>query len=251
MKRQPSVLTAVALLACFVFSACGTTGKTSRFALEFDSSQKPQVASEIRVASAAIEENAAQLIAVSVIPWGKFDSDDLRNIEQSLRDTIALNLPATLPTTESRLDIHLVVRRYVVSTSNMCVAVLACVAWAATNSKGALIFEEQFYASKKVYLGTIGLLKDSVHKAIVRRIATGSLALASGLSAESLRPTSFDDTFTSLEEAATNLPSKMVSLAPILGLVIPSGVSTVKWEVAKPSENFDWHGFLKELYSRP
>jgi hypothetical protein len=131
--------------------------------------------SDIRIASAAMDENAAHLTAVSERQWGQFGPNDLRSLERSLRDTIAPHLPTTSHSTESRLDIHLVIRRYVVGVSNTGGAVLACVAWAATANR-TVIYEEQFYASDAGYLiGTIGGLKDAVHEAIVRRIATISL----------------------------------------------------------------------------
>jgi hypothetical protein len=160
------------------------------------------------------------------------------------------------------MDLHLVVRRYVVSTSNTAGAVLACVAWAATTLKGSLIYEEQFYASDAGYLvTTIGLIKDSVHKAIVRRIATTSLAIAQDRAA-SLEPRTFDRTSTSFEDAASRLPQTMVSLGnpslaafpnrtvSVVGLLTPSGVSTIEWKVASPSQAFDWTGYLAKLYGR-
>ncbi len=259
MTRRSTLLTALVLSACATLSACGITGGTSRFVVPLGLSQPPIVTSEIRVASAGMDVNPAYLNAVAVFRWGKFDADDLRNLEVSLRDTITQHLPRPSRLTESRLDIHLVIRRYVVSVSNTAGAVLACVAWAATDSQGTLIFEEQFYASDVVYVvGTIGLLKDSVHEAIVRRIATTSLALASDPSAASLEPLTFEKTSTSLDEAASRLPRTMVSMgvpmpSPIalVGLLIPSGISTVQWEVAKQSENFDWKGYLAKLYTRP
>jgi hypothetical protein len=261
------------LLACAALSACGTTGDTSRFVLPLDLPQSLKVASEVRVASAAMDADAARLNAVNVRPWGKFGPDDLKNIEQSLRDTISPHLPAAPLSHASRLDIHLVIRRYVVSVSNTGGAVLVCVAWAATSSKGILIYDEQFYASEAVYLvGTIGLLKDSVHKAIVRRIATTSLVLASDPAAASPRPAAFANTSTSLDDAVSRLPRTMVSLGVpalaalptppagsplptrvvnVVGLLTPTGVSTVQWEAAKPSEGFDWQGYLQELSTKP
>jgi hypothetical protein len=132
-------------------------------------------------------------------------------------------------------------------------------------------------------IGTIGLLKDSVHEAIVRRIATTSLALAADPAAAHPRPTTFDKTSTSLDEAVARLPRviEMVPLgvptpiSPILGglanwplVAAPafvlgtlieiivfdggpfrrSGESTMQWEVANPSDNFDWQGYLEKLY---
>jgi hypothetical protein len=265
MSMKRFLLITLGFLAWGVLLGCGTTGKTSRFVLPLDLGQSPQVTSEIRVASAAMEADAAHLIAVKVFEWGKFGTDDLRNLEQSLRNTIMEHLPATLDSTRSRLDIHLVVRRYIVGTSNMGGAVLACVAWAAASSQGKLIYKEQFYAWGAVYfIGTIGLLKDSVHKAIVRRIATTSMAIASDPGAASPWPTTFENTSTSLQEAVSHLPRGMVSarpsgpsdnifgaLANVVDLFTPPIVVIVQWEVAKPSENFDWQGYLEKLNTVP
>jgi hypothetical protein len=154
------------------------------------------------------------------------------------------------------------IRRYMVSVSNTSGAVLVSVTWAASESEGKLIYHEQFYASEAVYfIGTIGLLKESVHKAIVRRIATTSLALAAGPAAAEARPTTFDNTYTSLEEAVSRLPQTMVSMGhpslfvfpdPVVSLVTlltPSGVLPVQWTVVKPSQDFDWQGYLGKLYT--
>lgn len=239
---------------------CGTTGGTSRFTLPLDLPAGQKIAASVHVASAAMDTNASYLNPVKVRPWGKFGPNDLRNIEQSLQDTISLHLAPASRSTDSGMDLHLVVRRYVVSTSNTAVAVLACVAWAATTPRGALIYEEQFYASNAGYLvGTIGLIKDSVHEAIVRRIATMSLAIARD-GTSSLQPGQFDKTSTSFEDAVSRLPRTMVSMGnpslaafpdrtiSVVGLLTPSGVSTVEWKVASPSEAFDWSGYLAKLY---
>ena len=260
MKRQPTLLLALALLACAALSACGTTGATSYFALPLDLPRGEKVTADVHIASAAMDADAAYLNTVKVQPWGKFGPDDLKNIEQSLRDTISPHLTATSRSTDAKMDLHLVVRRYVVSTSNTAGAVLACVAWAATTPKGFVIYQEQFYASDAGYLvTTIGLIKDSVHKAIVRRIATTAIALAQDPAA-SPQPRKFDKTSTSFEEAASRLPQSMVSLGdPTLasfpnrtvsavGLLTPSGVSTIEWKVADPSGDFDWTGYLNKLY---
>ena len=263
MKQSRLLLTALGLLVCAGLSGCGTTGTTTRFVLDLEPSKSAQVVAEIRVASVAVDSNVAQFKAVKgVQPWGKFGTDDLRNIEQSLRDTIKAQLPATFRSTESRLDVHLVVRRYFVSVSNTGGAVLVNVAWAATDSQGKLIYQEQFYASDAVYLiGTIGRLKDSIHKAIIRRIATTSVALATSPGAASARPITFEYTSTTFEEAATRLPKTMVQMGNpymmafphpavmVIGALRPHDIATVQWDVAKPSEDFDWQGYLAKLYA--
>ena len=209
------------------------------------------------MASAAMAPDAATLINVNVQPWGEFSPDDLKNIEVSLRDTLRPYAPAN--PTDSKVDIHMVVRRYVVGTSNTGGAVLACVAWAATTSRGDILYDEQFYASGSGYLvGTIGLLKDSVDRAIVRRIAVTSLELVLH-PAEKPAPAKFPQTSTSLEEAAAQLPSTMVSMGnasmaafpnravSTVGLFTPNGIQTIEWHVAEPSQQFDWEGYLHNV----
>jgi len=248
----------IILLICSVLSGCGITGRTSRFALKLDLPTS-KVAANVHVASVVMEPNAAYLNAFKVYRWGKFGSDDLRNIEQSLQATITAHIVPASRSTDSRMDIHVVVRRYIVSTSNTGVAVLACVAWAATTPKGELIYEEQFYASDSgVLFGTIGLMKDSVHKAIVRRIVTTALVIV-GDGATGIQPRQFENTSTSFEEAVSRLPGKMVSLgnppfmplSPLesaIGVLTPSGVSMVNWGVATPPKAIDWTGHLAKLY---
>lgn len=255
-----SLTIAVALAACAALAACGTTGGTSRFVVSLDLRQRPNSVAEVRVASTGMDVDPAYLKAVNVFRWGKFNAADLRNIDASLRDTIAQYLPPPAPSTDARLDLHLVIRRYVVSASNTAGAALACVAWAATTPQGTRIFEEQFYASHAMYLvGTLGLIKDEVHRAIVGRIATTALALAADPTAANLPTITFERTSTSLDEAVARLPRTLVSmgvgLGPVplglVGILLPSGIATVEWEVANPSAEFDWAGYLQKVYTRP
>lgn len=255
MRQRQFLLMTLVLLACDVLLGCGTTGRSSRFLLTLEPNKIEQISSEIRIAPAAMEKDALRFMAVRVYAWGAFNTADLSNMEQSLRNTLASVAPAALPQPASRLEIHLMIRRYFVSTSNTGAAILVCVAWAATNSKGEMSYHEQFYASKAAYLiGTIGLLKDSVHRAIVRRIATTSMHLAPDRGDGNFQQRTFENTYTSFEEAVSYLPPIMVSMGIIPGpppsLLIPPKVSRVFWDEAKPSEEFNWNEYLRDLYKR-
>jgi hypothetical protein len=254
------------LLICAGLPACGTSGKTSPFLLDLDLPKDQKAVSDIRIASVAMDPDAAILNVEYVKPWNhKFSPDDLRNIEQSLRDTIVVQLPATIRSTGPRLDVHLMIRRYMVSVSEIDRAVLANVTWAATDSKGQLIYHEQFYASdgmaqRAVVKLTSGLFKESVHKAIVRRIATTSLALAAGPAAAKARPTTFDNTYTSFDEAASRLPQTMrVAMRAnepcsyYFRSLPPCNYFShrlVPWSRAMPPQDFDWKGYLEALYKK-
>jgi hypothetical protein len=258
MKRKTNFLAVLLCsLVCVAFPACGTTGATSRFVLPMDLHGGKKVSTSVNVASVAMDADAAYLTVVNVKPWGKFGPDDLKNIEQSLKDTISPHLTATSRNVDSQMDLHLIVRRYVVSMSNTAGAVLSCVAWAATTPKGSVIYEEQFYAFDAGYLVcTIGHIKDSVQKAIVNRIAKRSLEIALD-PATTTQHRKFDKTSTSFKEAVSHLPKSLVSLGdPVLttiafvGLLIPAGKATLEWKEADMSEAFDWCGYLNKLYGR-
>ena len=103
MAQRRLGLISLMLVACAALPACGTTGGTSRFALPLEVPQSPQGIDAVRVASAAMDENAAYLNAVNVRPWGKFGPHDLSNIEDSLRDTLAPH--ATAPISCRRITV--------------------------------------------------------------------------------------------------------------------------------------------------
>jgi len=211
-------MAALVLAGCAALSACGTTGSTTRFVLPLDLPARPKVAAFVQVASAAMEADAAYLNPLNVQPWGQFGPEDLKNIEQSLQDTIVPHLAPASPAAHSGMDLHVVVRRYVVSTSNTAGAVLACVAWAATSPQGSLIYEEQFYAADK----SSRSFEEAVSWLPRTMVSMGNPSLAA-------------------------FPDRTVS---VVGLLTPSGVSTVEWKVASPSAAFDWAGYLARLYRR-
>ena len=181
----------LASVVALLLAGCGTTGTTSRFTLALDPVTPAQAHTSIRVAPATMAPDAPRLYVANVYEWGRFDTEDLVNLEQSLAVTITAHRSERPGATNAELTIHLRVRRYLVGLSNTAGAVLACVAWAAVNAAGQIVFEEQFYApGAGAYVGTIGGLKDAVHKAIVRRVATTSLYLAADLLPPTLGPRS-------------------------------------------------------------
>lgn len=249
---------AVMVFGMILLSACGTTGDTRSFALDLDQDKEASILAHVFVDSVEIDYMESYLNVVNVHPWGKFDGDDLRNIKYSLHDTLNRNLPNDSATLESQLDIHVFIRRYIVSVSNTGGGVLATVTWAVTDSDGELVFDEQFYAWGSGYLvTTVGLIKDSVHRQIVRRIATTALILASGRTPAELPPIDVDNTSTSLDEALSQLPDSLVSMGnPVLvgipvepvqtiGAFIPSGSNDAPWQAPKLSDDFDWQAYLE------
>src|SRR2546427_8288726 len=109
MEKTLSLFCSVILLGA-LGSGCGTTGNTSHFVLALPTSGSPALAT-INVASVDVETNAAHLGAVNVFPWGRFDTNDLTNIERSLRDTLSASVRAKPTNADSELRIHFVIRR--------------------------------------------------------------------------------------------------------------------------------------------
>lgn len=71
MTRRLLIRITLMLLVFTGFIACGMTGKTTPFVLTLNVPKGLMTVSDIRIASAAMEPDAAILNAVEVKPWGK------------------------------------------------------------------------------------------------------------------------------------------------------------------------------------
>ena len=60
-------------------------------------------------------------------------------------------------------QIRLVIRHVLVATSSSYDAVIACVAWALTDSDGELIFDEQFYVVPSMHSRGLEAMKNQMH----------------------------------------------------------------------------------------
>jgi hypothetical protein len=256
----PSAHASIPVFACgaLLLAGCGTTGKTSRFTLPLEPGTPAVAVGSLHVAPASMAPDAPRLYVVNVQEWGRFDDADLANIEQSLASTLDQHQSNESVAAAEPLDIHLRVRRYLVGVSNTAAAVLACVTWAAVAQGQTIVFSEQFYtAGSTAFVGTTGGVKDSVHRAIVRRIATTSTYLAAGPAIANARPQEFAGTYTELDDAIAGLPETLVSmgnpaamaspspLESVPGLFEISGAQGIPWQAARPPAEFDWSASLR------
>lgn len=259
--RRTSWLALAGVVTC-ILAGCGTTGTTSTFTLALDPGTPVTGQAGIRVAPATMEADAPRLYVVSVREWGRFDATDLANIEHSLVATLARHSAGGGPyagqaAVTAPIEIHVRVRRYLVGVSNTGGGVLACVNWAAVKPAGEIAFAEQFYAADFVaYVGTVGGIKDSVHRAIVRRIATTALYLTAEPAAATALPTAYAGTYESLEDAIASLPAVLRSLGNPGAMATPNpveavagafetrGAAAIPWQAARPREDFDWAAYL-------
>ncbi|MCH9680672.1 MAG: hypothetical protein K0V04_04490 [Deltaproteobacteria bacterium] len=223
-----------------LLTACGLFGGTRPQAVEFASPDSASSAA-VSVASIELESGHTRLANVGTFAIGEYGTKDLDVLQQSFAESMPAQAGA------SGHQVHVVVRRFLVSHSNNAGLAVACVAWALTDPDGALVFHEQFYASDSARIwGTIGKLKDHVHEGIVRRVLGSARAIAAGGERQSA-PYTYDD----YESATAQLPHSLRSVylnAAMLGggyalrISTVSGNSELGW--ARESDHLDWEAQL-------
>ncbi|MHC4459058.1 MAG: hypothetical protein ACYS0I_18615 [Planctomycetota bacterium] len=195
----------------FLIIGCGITGTTVPFTLELSNPSPDRLTAAPKVDTVELGEEASLLIPVGVFAMGKFDSNDLAVIGNSLKNTLATVKTNEFTEPIDELNLHLVIRRYLVAASNVEVTALACVAWCAINQHGKIVFHEQFYASKAGRGTTLGAIKMAVHRGIVSRIAETAVVLASSSGETAIAPAMPENTYNSFEEAVRGMPKQLTS----------------------------------------
>ena len=191
-----------ALFACI---ACGCRAQVKSVTLDIPGTHP------VRVAPIDMEPNASQLTAVGESPkrgrpsW-RYGYRDLYLLENMLRESIPIRGGA-----RTSFQIHLVIRHVLVATSSSYDAVIACVAWALTDSDGELIFDEQFYVVPSMPSRGLEAMKNQMHAAITKRVHQTAQDVASGLP---LGPASYD-TYDDFESAASQVPPWLTSYVSI------------------------------------
>jgi len=213
------------MAAAFCLVACAVTGSTSRETVSLRESAVGTSAPLRAIEVDSIERDPAgiRLINVGSYAWGKFGDGDLANLRGSLEDTLAA-ASADHPRAEAEaIRLHVLIRQYIVGTSNDEGAVWAGIEWRASAGKDPCLFEETFYAtSSRRFWGTVGGEKDIVDRAIVKRIALTALALSSG---KLTRPAGVEHTYSTFKAASASMPETLASWGPIFPVPFPGGGS--------------------------
>lgn len=237
------------LMLCSAFVAgCGTFGATSVVKVQ---PSKPAVGpmAKINVGSVNLADDATKLDAVMVIPVGKFSASDLNKVTQSLRNAVssAQSPQDILP--GRTLTLHVLLRRYLVTTSNSAAAALGCVAWCALDETGKIVCDEQFYASDSVVLiGTVGAVKNKVNRAIVQRITDISAHLASPQASSGALPAFPENAFGDFAAATKDLPQEFRSVHALnIGGWIGFATSGAKadWTWVQRPDGIKWPEYIK------
>lgn len=226
--------------------ACGLAGGTSAFVLD-DLPAARAGAPAPRVGWVDRDPAGAKLVAIGAYAWGKYSDADLDVLTRSLAGSLGRLAP---PGAAGALDVYVVVRTFLIASSNSGGGILACIAWAATDPSGQLVYHEQFYASDSAHLNTtLGWLKDRVHKAIVRRIALTARAVAEG--AGPVKPAAVERTFDAFEAASADLPTELTStFITMFNFGVPYAFSihsvsgNVSWDFAAKPELVNWPAVL-------
>ncbi len=217
---------------CVAIAGCGTTGATKTFVLPIDSAATSSLEHPLKLGSFAVAEDANFVIAAGTYEWGTLDAADQHKFESSVQ--------ATLDTIDWQFadeaapiwEIHVFLRRHIIAHDNNSAGLLVCVSWALASASGTVVYEEQFYATNSAFLvGTLGGVKNSVNRAVVRRIIESSLRLASS---EPLSSTSIKYTYDTIAEAANTLPAQYQSW-PVLQFY-PLGDGILLASVARPQD---------------
>ena len=254
-------ISATSLFALSVLCGCGTTGETTRQIVELENLPQRQAVVPIQVDSVLAAPDAAQLHSSGVYKWGKFDASDLAHLRATLDDTLAAATRKVQQDPSDRLHIALVVRKYIVAASNVEGAALAAIDWCIARSDGLPVYREIFYAANRMrFIGTLGMIKDSVHRDAVRRVAESSLALAGQTAGTVTLPRRVPGTFESLEDALAELPESVrswgapfvVSRSPMLFGYIPGSARVaVPWKSAEFARAVSCEKLLNESAVMP
>ncbi|MBN2145012.1 MAG: hypothetical protein JW774_10345 [Candidatus Aureabacteria bacterium] len=241
------------ILSLVFITGCAVTGSTSSFVLKPGAAMADSRAAKINVSSVELEKDASRLENVGVFSWGKYDSKDVGIFSKSLKDSMAGAQSAQKIEAGKILNVYVIIRTFMVASSNTGGAALACVAWAAADTDNNLIYHEQFYASDSVKLiGTLGGLKNGLNKAIARRIVETSLKLADLDRTQAVEEQPFEKTYGSFDKATERLPKQMTSMYQnnfVFGNpyhVTATLSSGIAWNWSEHPDNVNWEEYLNK-----
>ena len=241
--RKFRCLRPLLLVALMGAAGCGAIkGETTPQTVHLNDLSLPEPLVPIELGSVSSTPNAAELHTSGVYEWGKFDDADLASIRASLERTLKEAVDRYRLDESEKVRVYVVIRKYIVAASNVAASALATVDWCAARKDGTLLYRELFYATDYgQFVGTLGGLKNTVHRAIVGRIAESGLVIASRNNTELTLPRKTEHTFDKLEDALKTLPESAQSW----GLVVPgppfyfpgSAPVTIPWQSAGITES--------------
>lgn len=216
MSRLP------ALFICSAFalglSGCGTFGGIAKVPAKFPDLAATELHHTPTVRAVTMDPDAATNQAVGAYNVGRFDSDELEILRQSLIESLA---PARVASAAPPVDVHVHVHRYILSFSNIEGGALAVVDWCAVRD-GRIVVDELFYVSFYAHnfpipKETLGSTKNRINRALVRHVAERALSACGYSSPHTTDPNVHD----SAEKATAVFPESLTSyyVGPLFGFI--------------------------------
>ncbi len=236
-QLRPKTIGLSAVLALGVYAALSTLGCAPRaqtVTLDVPANHP------VSIASPEVEPGASKVTAIDV-PFGgaayRYKDKDLAVLQQMLEET---NPIPGAPGESFR--IHVVIRRFLIAYHQSEAVGISCVAWALTNPRGELVFDETFYAA--AYTGNKGVngVKKPIQKGITKRVHAATQAVASGLPPGPPPRWVYED----YESAAASIPNE---LGEIRVVTLQRGgversveyVGETGEEFARCNDSIDWY----------
>lgn len=177
MRRLISAGLALGLASALALAGCSAPPRTQTHAQTLApprGSRGDALLRAVQIGEVALEPGGAEIVALYVLPFGKYSREDVATLAASLRASAAKLRAAG---SEQALVVDVAVRRHALGTTPDDGAIVACFAWRARIG-GATVFEDEFYAAAASDGKNFGALKDAVNRAAIARVVRGAAALA-------------------------------------------------------------------------
>jgi hypothetical protein len=195
----------------------------------------------VRLASLDYEPQGTTLRNLEVYRWGKFDETDRANLADSLEDTLKAAIRGMRPS-GAPVEIHVLIRTYFIAATGREGLVIAGVDWCTAEPDKRVLFQDAFYAAytcgRFPNICTMGINKDAVHGAIVKRIAQDALAAAAGIRPDER---AVAKTYSKFEDAAAVVPKAPERQA---GEFLPANLNVERARMPTP---IDWKRRLSHV----
>jgi hypothetical protein len=189
----------------------------------------------VQIGDVALEPGGAEIVALYVLPFGKYSREDVATLAASLKASAARLRAAG---SEAALVVDVAIRRHALGTTPDDGAIVACIAWRARIG-AATVFEDEFYAAAAADGKNFGSLKDAVNRALIARVMRGAAALADANPATN-PPTDVAGTFGGWRLAVSTFPAALAIHPAPPGYQASLPEEDVLWAWAEPPSPKRW-----------
>lgn len=237
----------IAICMLNLLTGCSTIGRTEVLSIEV----KPPLQFQfgLGLGTVVLEENATRVDAVGVFPMGEFSKDDLQKVRTSLENALRSMQRDISPVPGKRSTAHVMVRRYLITSSNSAIGALANISWCIADDSGNILYQEQFYASySQALFVTLGDVKNKVNEAALLRIVSMAAYLADAhkTSLPPMPPNAYQE----FEQAVEQMPNAFQSIHVTYfgNIPLPYDVrNSADWKWVKRSGRINWEARIRDM----